>query len=111
MQRVAVLMLVVLATGCAAAPEVIPPPCSQPGWLDGKFDPTAPGYIVTLADDVSDVVSVTQELARKYSIELDLTYQSAIKGFGVTALSPSALAELRCDPRVLGVSFNERIRM
>jgi hypothetical protein len=108
---ISVFAIVALATGCAVAPEELQPPCSKPAWLDGKFDPTTPGYIVTFTDEVSDVTSVAQDLANKHSFELDGTYQSAIKGFGVKALTPRALADLRCDPRVLGVSFNERIRM
>jgi hypothetical protein len=109
--KFAVVIAVTLVSGCAAAPEIIPPPCSQPAWLDGSFDPRASGYIVTFVDEVTDVASSAQELAQKYSFTIDNVYQSAIKGFGVKTLTPSALAELRCDRRILGVSFNESIRM
>lgn len=100
-----------LATGCTVAPEVLPPSCTHPAWLDGSFDPRAPGYIVTFTEEVTDIASTAQELARKYSFALDNVYESAIKGFGVTTLTPSALAGLRCDARILGVSFNESIRI
>jgi hypothetical protein len=106
-----VLAIMVLGNGCAVAPEVLQPSCSKPAWLDGKFDPKAQGYIVTLTDEVNDVASTAQELAQKHGFVLDDTYQSALKGFGVKALTPSVLADLRCDPRILGVSFNEHIRM
>jgi hypothetical protein len=105
------LDMMLLGNGCAVAPEVLEPPCAQPAWLDGKFDPGAPGYIVSFTDEVDDVVAVAQDLARKHSFALDGTYQSALKGFGVQVLTPRALADLRCDPRVLGVSFNEHIRI
>ena len=108
---VAVLAIMVMGNGCAAAPEILQPSCSQPAWLEGEFDPGAPGYIVRFTDEVNDVAAAAQELAQKHSFELDGTYQSALKGFGVKTLTPRALADLRCDPRILGVLFNEHIRL
>jgi hypothetical protein len=110
-EKLFVISIMAGVTGCAVAPQVLPPPCTHPAWLDGSFDPGAPGYIVTFTDEVTDIASTAQELAQKYSFALDNVYESAIRGFGVTTLAPAALAELRCDPRILGVSFNESIRI
>jgi hypothetical protein len=105
------LAMMLLGNGCAVAPEVLAPSCAQPAWLDGKFDPGTPGYVVMFTEEVDDVIAAAQDLARKHSFALDGAYQSAVKGFGVEVLTPRALADVRCDPRVLGVSFNERIRI
>ena len=99
------------ASGCSTAPAVVVPSCDRPAWLDGKFDPIAPGFTVTLTDAVSDKAAAAQDLARQFSLELDDQYQTAIEGFAIRAATPDVVAALRCDPRVLGVSFNEHIRM
>lgn len=109
--RLAVLGLLVCAGGCSTAPGVVAPSCDRPAWLDGKFDSVAPGFTVTLAADVTDRAAAAEDLARKFSLELDDQYQTAIEGFAIRTAAPDVVAALRCDPRVLGVSFNEHIRM
>ena len=107
----AMLSVLICASGCSTAPAVVVPSCDRPAWLDGKFDPVAPGFTVTLADNVADKAAAAQDLARKFSLELDDQYQTAIEGFAIRTAMPDVVAALRCDPRVLGVSFNEHIRM
>jgi hypothetical protein len=96
------------ATGCAAIPEVLSPSCNQPAPLDGRHDPRAPGYIVQLVDDVADVHSFVHQIAEKYSFTPSAVYETAIKGFAVKTMKPEALASLRCEPKVRGISFNEQ---
>ena len=109
--HLALLGLLLHASGCSTAPPVIVPSCDRPAWLDGKFDPIAPGFTVTLAPDVTDKAATAEDIARKFSLELDEQYQTAIEGFAIRTATPEVIAALRCDPRVLGLSFNEHIRM
>ena len=109
--HLALLALVILASGCSTAPPVVVPSCDRPAWLDGKFDPIASGFTVTLAADVADKAATAEDIARTFSLELDDQYQTAIEGFAIRTATPEVIAALRCDPRVLGVSFNEHIRM
>lgn len=110
-QRFVLPGILACVSGCSAAPSAVVPSCDRPAWLDGKFDPIAPGFTVTLTDEVPDKASAAQDLARQFSLELDDQYQTAIEGFAIRAATPDVIAALRCDPRVLGVSFNEHIRM
>lgn len=98
-------------SACSTAPQIIVPSCDRPAWIDGRYDTAAPGFTVTLAEDVDDKQGAAQELARKFGFELDDQYQTAIEGFAIRTTPPATIAELRCDPRVLGVTFNEHIRM
>lgn len=109
--HLAMLGVLVCTSGCSTAPPVVVPSCDRPAWLDGKFDASAPGLTVTLADDVTDRAAAAADLARTFSLELDDQYQTAIEGFAIRAATPDVIAALRCDPRVLGVSFIEHIRM
>jgi hypothetical protein len=109
--RFALLGLLACASACSTSPAIVVPSCDRPAWLDGKFDPIAPGFTITLTEEVTDKASAAQDLARQFSLELDDQYQTAIEGFAIRAATPDVIAALRCDPRVLGVSFNEHIRM
>lgn len=111
LDRFALLCLAACVSACSTAPPIIAPSCDRPAWIDGKFDPVAPGFTVTLADTVTDKAATAQDLARTFAFELDDQYQTAIEGFAIRATTPATIAALRCDPRVLGVSFNEHIRM
>ena len=59
------------------------------------------GFTVTLADTVPDRATAAQDIARKFSIELDDQYQTAIEGFAIRTAPPDVIAALRCDPRML----------
>jgi hypothetical protein len=109
--HLAMLGVLLCAGGCATAPSVVVPSCERPAWLDGKFDPVAPGFTVTLAEGVPDKGAAAEDIARKFALEIDDQYQTAIEGFAIRTATPDVIAALRCDARVLGVSFNEHIRM
>lgn len=101
-----ILVALAMIGGCASAPEILDPGCDNPAPLDGKFDRRTPGYIVMFVDNVSDAEATTQELARKHSF-IPASIFRRFKGFSVQALTPQALASLRCEPNIRGVSFNE----
>ena len=107
-QQLGLLASAAVAAGCATTPEVLAPSCGEPAPVDGKYDPGAPGYIVQLVDDVADVTSFVHQMAQKHSFTPDAIYQTSIKGFSVKAMKPEALASLRCEPKVRGVSFDEK---
>lgn len=102
------LLLASLAaiSGCAADP-VLAPSCPEPAPLDGKYYHRAPGYIIRFRDDIQDVSPLVHKLALKYSFKPTAVYEAAIKGFAVRQLTPEALAALRCEPVILGISFDE----
>ena len=58
--------------------------------------------------DVADVHSFVDQIAEKYSFTPSAVYEAAIKGFAVNSRKPEALASLRCEPKVRGISFNEQ---
>jgi hypothetical protein len=95
---------------CVAHPVVVAPACEQPAPLDGNWNPKTPGYIVMFTEDVNDARSLTYQLADKHGFMPDSVY-GAIKGFSVSELSPRALAGLRCEPKIRGVSFNQPTRI
>jgi hypothetical protein len=93
-----------------AHPAVLAPACEQPAPLDGKWDPKTPGYIVMFSRDVDDARYLAYALAAKHGFTPNSIY-GAVKGFSVLELSPQALAGLRCEPKIRGVSFNEPTRI
>lgn len=106
-------MILVIANfmgGCVGHPSVLTPACERPAPLDGKWYPKTPGYIVTFVRDVDDARALAYELAAKHGFKLDSIY-GAVKGFSALELSPGALAGLRCEPKIGGVSFNEPTRI
>lgn len=56
-------------------------------------------YVVTLRDDVADVIGTADKLAKRLGGVRRHVYGSTIKGFSLVNLSDRALAELRADPR------------
>jgi hypothetical protein len=100
-----VLSGLVLMVGCVNQPTLLVPPCDKPAPLDGEWNPRTPGYIAMYVSGVVDARSLTSDLARKHGFTPESVF-GAVKGFSVRELSPEALAGLRCEPSVLGVSFN-----
>lgn len=104
---VGMTLVLAMSSSCVSTPDLVEPSCSMPAPLDGTFDRRAPGYIVMFADGVSDAAAVTRELARKHGFTPESIFRS-IKGFAVEVIRPTALANLRCESTIKGISFNQR---
>ena len=87
-----------------ATVEIVPPPCATPAPLLGEFDPRTSGYIVVL-DDGIEPGPETSRLAAKYSFEPEHVYTHVLGGFSAQ-LTPTVVADLRCEITVDHVSFN-----
>jgi hypothetical protein len=61
-------------------------------------------------EGVTDAETMTQDLARKHGFIPESVFQ-ALKGFSVQAITPMALAGLRCEPSIKGISFNQRTQI
>lgn len=84
-------------------------PCSDPAPLEGSPSSEAEGFIVVYQNDRTwteeEVESVTNELAMKYTFDVEHTY-NALKGFSVNSLSTEGLDGLRCEPVVRYVEYD-----
>jgi hypothetical protein len=78
--------------------RLVPPACSDPAPLLGKFDPRAPGYIVVYNDGV-DARLETARLAAAYGFVPTHVFEFAIRGFGAE-LTPEVVAGLRCEATI-----------
>jgi hypothetical protein len=107
---VALLVATLLIAACAAVPEVLEPPCSDPAALSGKYHRSTPGYLVTVAESVTNIESLAHELAGRYAFKPG-SIMKRIKVFSVQTLTPEALAGLRCEPTIRDISFNEPTRI
>ena len=88
---------------CANAPEILAPPCKSPALLDGKYHHRTPGYLVSVQDNIMNVESLVQELAAKYRFKPN-SIMSTVRVFLVKTISPEALAALRCESTIRGIS-------
>jgi hypothetical protein len=89
-------------------PPVLSPPCDSPAPLNGIWNAAAPRYIVVFHDSI-DVRTEVDRLAARYGFQPRHVYEHALRGFSA-ALTPQALAHLRCEPSVssaqhVGVAF------
>jgi hypothetical protein len=109
-QLVAVVLAILIIAACAAVPEVLEPPCSNPAALSGKYHRSTPGYLVAVAKSVTNIESLAHELAGKYAFKPD-SFMNRVKMFSVRTLTPEALAGLRCEPTIWHISFNEPTRI
>jgi hypothetical protein len=109
-QLVALLVATLLIAACAAVPEVLEPPCSNPAALGGQYHRSTPGYLVTVAESVTNIESLAHELAGKYAFQPG-SIMNRIKVFSIQTLTPEALAGLRCEPTIRDISFNEPTRI
>jgi hypothetical protein len=96
----------IFIAACAAAPEVLAPPCLSPAVLDGTYHRSTPGYLISVQESVTSIESLVRELASKYAFEPG-SIMSTVKIFSVKTLTPHALAALRCEPTIRSISFNE----
>jgi hypothetical protein len=85
---------------------MLEPTCDRPAPLDGEWNSGTPGYIVDFRENIDDPGNVAHELGRKYGFVPESVFRS-IGGFSVVLLSPQALAGLRCESQVEGISFNQ----
>ena len=109
-QLVSFLVATLLIAACAAVPEVIEPPCSNPAPLSGRYHRSTPGYLVAVAKNVTNIESLAHELAGKYEFKPE-SIMNRVKMFSVETLTPEALAGLRCEPTIRDISFNEPTRI
>jgi hypothetical protein len=89
-------------------PPVLSPPCDSPAPLLGTWNPGAPRYFVIFHDTV-DVRAEVDRLAARYGFQPRHVYEHVLGGFSA-ALTPEAVAGLRCEPNVsyvehVGVAF------
>jgi hypothetical protein len=79
-------------------PPVLSPPCDSPAPLTGIWSADAPRYIVVFRDTI-DVTTEVDRLAARYDFQPLHVYEHVLGGFSA-ALTPQALANLRCEPSV-----------
>ena len=94
------LLAVVLVGGMAPA-QTLPEGTQNP--VEGRVIPGE--YIVVLEEDAPAAARAANDLAPRYGLEIQRTYQSALEGFA--ARIPAGRVEaVKADPRVLFVSPN-----
>lgn len=98
----AALATALLATGCANTPSVATPACPRPAPLLGQYDGRAPGYQVRLR---APSESVARELVRRYELT-PRDVSSSGEWIALTRVSPTVIAELRCDAAVESIQFD-----
>jgi hypothetical protein len=91
---------------CANAPEILAPPCDSPVMLDGKYHHRTTGYLISVRHNVMNVESLVHNLAAKHAFKPS-SIMSTVRIFSVETISPEALAALRCEPAIRGISFDE----
>ena len=79
-------------------PLVLSPPCDSPAPLAGIWNADAPRYIVVFQDTI-DVRTEVDRLAARYGFQPRHVYEHVLGGFSA-ALTPQALANVRCEPSV-----------
>jgi TPR repeat protein len=87
---------------------VVTPVCTQPARLEGNIDATALDLTVRLKGFTADPKAVAAELSKKYGFEilwvLPLNYGG---GFRASLLTPSEIAQLRCEPDIEVVRYDD----
>jgi uncharacterized protein len=87
---------------------VVTPICTKPARLEGEVDAAAPDLVVTLKGFTADPKAVAAELSKKYGFEIlwvfPLNYGG---GFRASLLTSSELAQLRCEPNVEVVRYDD----
>jgi hypothetical protein len=88
---------------CTPAPQMVEAPCNQPVPVNGKWDSSAPGYLVGYDSSIVDPL----EISRRLGFEAESIFSDW--GFYVRTLSPQVLARLRCESGIRYIDHNERI--
>ena len=100
------MFLAVILIGEMAPAQTLPgetpgEPQAQP--VEGQIIPGE--YIVVLKEDAPASARAANELAPRYGLDIQRTYQSALKGFAAR-IPAGRLEAVKADPRVLFVSQN-----
>jgi subtilisin family serine protease len=110
MRRTALLLFpmflaVVLVGGMAPAQTLPGEPHDAPQTqsVEGRIIPGE--YIVVLKEDAPASARAANELAPRYRLDIQRTYQSALKGFAAR-IPAGRLEAVKADPRVLFISQN-----
>lgn len=74
----------------------------------GRFDPAAPGFIVSYHNGV-DPVATTARLATKYAFTAKHVY-AVLPGFAAE-LSDRAVVGIRCEPEVAAIEHDAPVRI
>lgn len=118
MKRIAVRVLLaatalaLFAAGCSKKPASLTSPAAGDGLAPivhaGSTGKAIPGsYIVVFKNGQSrDLDGMVNQLANRHNFLTRFRYRSALNGFAAT-LTPSALGELRADPRVDYIEENQ----
>src|SRR5438552_5255805 len=120
MKRFAVKLLVtaaalaLFAVGCSKKPASLTSPVGGPGGVAPLIGHSAAGlvvpgsYIVVFKSGTGPVDGLVNELAARHGFLARFRYHTAVHGFA-GMLTPTALAELRGDPRVAYVEENQQV--
>ena len=106
----AVATLAFAACQDASAPDAARP--TAPFSVNAARSGPIPGdYIVTLRDDVGDVGSVAQSIARLHNGQLKHLYTAALRGFAIRNVPDAVAAAIANDPRVLRVEQDQEFHI
>ena len=107
MRALIAIAILVPIVSYADKSSVVTPACTQPARLEGNID-AAPDLIVRLKGYTADPKAVAAELSKKYGFKIlwvfPLNYGG---GFSASLLTPSEIAELRCDPGIEVVRYDD----
>lgn len=99
---VAAATTALLFTACANAPRVAAPTCARPAPLLGQYDGRAPGYQVHLR---APSESAARELVGRHALK-PRSVSSSGEWIALERVSPSVIAQLRCDAAVESIQFD-----
>jgi len=101
------LALVVPLSARADDTAVVTPACAHPARLEGHFD-GSPSIMVKLKSSTRDAQAVGMALSKKYGFKIVWWFRAVFKGFIAPYLAPGEIAELRCEPDVELVEYDQR---
>jgi hypothetical protein len=94
------------STGPTAADLPLEPSCGNRAALSGNPADLSPRYIVAFHQE-TDARRETARLAATYGFRPERVFAVGFKGFAAD-LTPAVLGELRCEPAVDFVEYNQR---
>ena len=100
--RASLGLCALLIAACASGPVVVEPVCKSPAPLYGKYDRTAPGYLIAL--DAATTESAIERLRATYGLQQP--WNSMTRLVFAEHLTPTTIASLRCEPEVRSVNYN-----
>lgn len=83
---------------------VVTPACGQPARLEGHFNAWR-HYLVSLKASTADLRGVADALSKKYGFRWEWGPPGVVRV--ITLLTPDEIAQLRCEPDVGGVAYEQ----